>query len=110
MKELDKDRSSLQGDAQVTFLKSPLQVDDVAVKLLSHVQLFATLWTAAHQAPLSMGFPKQEYSGCHFPFQRIFLIQGSNPTFLALAGEFFTTKPPGKPKSWESDCKNKNEL
>ena len=63
MKELDKDRSSLQGDAQVTFLKSPLQVDDVAVKLLSHVQLFATLWTAAHQAPLSMGFPKQEYSG-----------------------------------------------
>ena len=68
MKELDKDRSSLQGDAQVTFLKSPLQVDDVAVKLLSHVQLFATLWTAAHQAPLSMGFSRQEYwSGLPFP-------------------------------------------
>ena len=69
MKELDKDRSSLQGDAQVTFLKSPLQVDDVAVKLLSHVQLFATLWTAAHHVPLSMGFSKQEYwSGLPFPF------------------------------------------
>ena len=27
----------------------------------SHVQLFATLWTAASQAPLSMGFSKQEY-------------------------------------------------
>ena len=27
----------------------------------SHVQLFATLWTVAHQAPLPMGFPKQEY-------------------------------------------------
>ena len=27
----------------------------------SHVQLFATLWTAACQAPLSMGFSKQEY-------------------------------------------------
>ena len=31
------------------------------VKLLSRVQLFATPWTVAHQAPLSMGFSKQEY-------------------------------------------------
>ena len=34
----------------------------VKVKSLSHVWLFATLWTAAHQAPLSMGFSRQEYS------------------------------------------------
>ena len=27
----------------------------------SHIQLFATLWTVAHQAPLSMGFSRQEY-------------------------------------------------
>ena len=27
----------------------------------SHVQLYVTLWTVAHQAPLSMGFPRQEY-------------------------------------------------
>ena len=27
----------------------------------SHVQLFETLWNVAHQAPLSMGFPRQEY-------------------------------------------------
>ena len=27
----------------------------------SHVQLFAMLWTVAHQAPLSMGFSRQEY-------------------------------------------------
>ena len=33
----------------------------VKVKLLSHVQLLATPWTAAYQAPLSMGFPRQEY-------------------------------------------------
>ena len=33
-----------------------------------HVQLFATSWTVAHQAPLSMGFPKQEdWSGLPFP-------------------------------------------
>ena len=38
------------------------------VKSLSRVRLLATPWTAAHQAPLSMGFPKQEYwSGLLFP-------------------------------------------
>ena len=40
----------------------------VKMKLLSHVRLFATLWTAAHQAPLSMGFSRQEYwSGVPLP-------------------------------------------
>ena len=33
----------------------------LCVYVLSHVQLFATLWTIAHQAPLSMEFPRQEY-------------------------------------------------
>ena len=33
----------------------------VKVKSLSRVQLLATPWTAAHQAPLSMGFSRQEY-------------------------------------------------
>ena len=38
------------------------------MKLLSRVRLFATPWTAAHQAPPSMGFSKQEYwSGLPFP-------------------------------------------
>ena len=37
------------------------------VKSLSHVQLFATPWTVAYQAPPSMGFSRQEYRvGCHF--------------------------------------------
>ena len=35
----------------------------VKVKLLNRVQLLATPWTAAHQAPLSMGFSRQEYWG-----------------------------------------------
>ena len=39
----------------------------VCVKSLSCVRLFATLWTVAHQAPLSMGFSRQEYwSGLPF--------------------------------------------
>ena len=40
----------------------------VKVKLLSHVQLLATPWTATHQAPPSMGFSRQEYwSGVPLP-------------------------------------------
>ena len=38
------------------------------VKSLSHVRLFVAPWTVAHQAPLSMGFSRQEYwSGVPFP-------------------------------------------
>ena len=38
----------------------------VKVKSLSHARLLVTSWTAAYQAPLSMGFSRQEYwSGCH---------------------------------------------
>ena len=47
-----------------------------------------TPWTIACQAPLSMGFPRQEYWSCRFLLQGIFLSP-------ALAGKFFTTEPPG---------------
>ena len=53
----------------------------------SHVQLFLTLWSIAHQAPLAMGFSKQEYwSGLPFPSPGIFPTQGLNPTSLASLG------------------------
>ena len=43
----------------------------VKVKSLSHVQLFATPWTVAYQAPQSMEFSRQEYwSGLPFPSPR----------------------------------------
>ena len=62
-----------------------------------------TLWTVAHQAPLSMGFPRQEYwSGLPFPSPGDLSDPGIEPTSLvlpALAGRFFTTAPPGKPQS-----------
>ena len=47
-------------------------LEDVGeVKLLCCVWLFATPWTVAHQAPLSMGFSRQEYwSGLPFLFSR----------------------------------------
>ena len=52
------------------------------------------------QAPLSMGFPRQEYwSGLPFPSLEDLPHPGTEPESLALAGGFFTTEPPGKPGS-----------
>ena len=72
------------------------------VCMLSHsVWLFATLQIAAFQAPLSMGFSRQEHwSGLPFPAAGDLPDPGMEPMFLqspALAGGFFTTQPPGKP-------------
>ena len=59
---------------------------------------FATAWTVALQAPLSMGFPRQEYwSGLPFPPLKDLLDPWTEPESLAMAGGFFTTEPPGKP-------------
>ena len=50
----------------------------------SHVQLFAMLWTVAHQAPLCMGFSKQEYwSGLPFPPTGDLPDPGIEPASLA---------------------------
>ena len=63
--------------------------------------LFVTPWTVACQAPLSMGFPRQEYwNGLPFLPPGDLLDPGIKPTSPAspaLAGGFFTTAPPGKP-------------
>ena len=65
---------------------------------LSHVQLFATLWTVACQAPLSMGFPRQEYwSGLLFLSPGDLSDPGIKPMSPALAGRFFITELYGKP-------------
>ena len=52
------------------------------VKSLSHIRLFATSWSVAHQAPPSMGFSRQEYwSGLPFPSPLDYLLteQGVSP-------------------------------
>ena len=55
----------------------------VPAQSLSCVRLSATLWTVARQAPLSVGFPKQEYwSGFPFPSLGVHLIYIiSNPQY-----------------------------
>ena len=71
----------------ISIKPHPHHTHKVKVKSLSRVCLFATPWTAAHQAPLSVGFSRQEYrSGLPFPSLR---------ASLASAGGFFTIAPPG---------------
>ena len=73
--------------------------------VLSHfgrAQLFATPWTMAHQAPLSVGFSRQEYwSGLPHPPPEDLPNQGLNPCLLHLlhwqAGSL-PLAPPGKPQ------------
>ena len=65
--------------------------------VLSYVQLFATPWTIACQAPLSMGFPKQEYwSGSPLSASGNLPNPGTEPMSPALADGPFTTEPLGK--------------
>ena len=84
-------------DLHLNFLISHLLAQS-----LSHVQLFATPWNAANQAPLSMGFSRQEYwSELPFPFPGGLPnpgIESVSLLFPALAGRFFTTEPPGEPR------------
>ena len=76
----------------------------------SLVQLFVTLRTIAHQAPLSMGFSRQEYwSGWPCPPLEDLSYPGVKPKSLkspALAGRFFTTVPPGKPPTITDTFRN----
>ena len=69
---------------------------------LSHVQLFATPWNAASQAPLSMGFSRQKYwSELPFPIPGDLPNPGIQSVSLvspALAGRFFTSEPRGEPR------------
>ena len=70
-------------------------------KSLSHVRLFVTLWTVAHQAPLSTGFSRQEYwQGLPFPSPGDLPNPGLEATSLMtpeMAGGFFTTSA-----TWEA--------
>ena len=66
---------------------------------LSHVRLFVTPWTTAHQAPLSMGFSRQEYwSGLPCPPPGDLPDLGIKPVFpeCPVLQEFFTAESLGK--------------
>ena len=66
--------------------------------VISHVQLFATAWTAASQASLSMGFSRQEYwSGLPFPSPGNLPDPGIEPGSPAMQADSLPFEPPGKP-------------
>ena len=71
------------------------------MKSLSHVRLFATPWTVAHQAPLSMGFSR---SGLPFPSPGDHPNPGIQPRSPSLQADALTSEPPGKPKVKLLNC------
>ena len=74
---------------------------------LSNVRLFATPWTVAHQAPLSMGFPRQEYwSGLPFPFPGDLSDPGIKATSSALAVGSLPLSHEGSPTEVLESFKN----
>ena len=68
----------------------------VKVKSLSRVWLFATPWSVAYGAPLSMEFSRQEYwSGLPCPSPRDLPYSGIEPRSPALEADALTSEPPG---------------
>ena len=68
-------------------------------------------WIVAHQAPLSMGLPRQDYwSGLPFPSPGDLPDPGNDPESPALAGRFFTTELQGSPGILLYQCRFKTIL
>ena len=62
----------------------------MCIQLLNHVQLFATLWIVAHQAPLSMEFSRKEYwSVLPLPTPGNLPNPGTEPMSFALVSDYF---------------------
>ena len=73
-----------------------LTLSDLKVKLLSRVQLFATPWTVAYQAPPSVGFSRQEcWSGLPFPSPGDLRDPGNEPGSPTLQADTLLSEPPG---------------
>ena len=100
-----KDGSGRFLDSPMNLMLKQLQTrsfseSESEVKSLSRVRLFVTPWTVAQQAPLSMGFSRQEYwSGFPFPFPGDLPDPGIEPRSPALRADALTSEPPGKPLS-----------
>ena len=94
---------------QLSWMRLGIFSWGLPVCMLSCVWLIVTPCTVAHvtvalQAPLSMGFSRQEYwDGLPCPPPGDLPDPGIDPTSPTLAGRFITTEPPGKPwgKQWE---------
>ena len=77
------------------------------MKSLSRVRLFATPWTVAYQAPLSMGFSRQRYwsPGLPFPSPEDLPPPGIEPWSPTLQADALPSEPPGEPWSVGTEAK-----
>ena len=79
------------------------------MKSLSHVRLFATPWFVAYQAPLSMGFSRQEcWNGLPFPSPGDLPDPGLEPRSHTLQADSLLSESPGKPNSRKLELKKKS--
>ena len=90
-----------QTHSEKGYLRNVIQPACLHAKLLQLYLTFCTLWTITHQAPLSMGFPRQEYwSGLPFPSPGNLSdpgIESASVMSPTMAGRFFTTST-----TWEA--------
>ena len=101
-------RHNLEGHSWKVYLLLGVHVYP---QFLSSVRLFVTPWTVACQAPLSMGFSRQEYwSELPCPSPRDLPDPGIEPKSPALTDGFFTTEPPGKSIWWNTAMKKKMDV
>ena len=82
---------------------------EVKMKSLTHVQLFATPWTVAYQAPPSMEFSRQEYWSGLPSFSWNLPNPGINPRSPALQTDALLSKPPEKKTDTRSKIINSNK-
>ena len=93
---------------QLMMIFLEIYIDTYMLSSFSRVQLCATQWTVARQAPLSLGFSRQgHWSGSPFPpppRDRARVTpppprdRARAPCSPCTAGSFFTAEPPGKPQ------------
>ena len=77
------------------------------IYIYTHIYIYGGAW----QAPLSLGFPRQEYwSGLPFPSPGDFPDSGIEPMSSALAGRFCISEPPGKSQIEYYSVISKNEI
>ena len=81
--------------------RQPSTISHLCCRLVKSCPTLAMLQTVAHQAPLSIGFPRQEYwRQLPFPSPGDLPDPGIEPASPALAGGFFTMEPLRKPHLW----------
>ena len=79
-----KDKFQIGKEMHQRYILSPC-LFNLYAECMHRIWLFATPWTVAHQAPLSINSPgKNTGVGCHAFLQGIFLTKGLNPCFLRL--------------------------